>query len=196
MTSFSSIKFPIVPERIDNFQETIFTATDSEGVYIVSLRKMPGSANNLSKEELPEFYKGVSEGAINATNGKLINKKDININGCKGIEINYVSNSNPQLPSARFKQIIFVNEYLISCDFWAFDEQKEQTKETKEKFFNSLSIIIDNETEKEISNQKGSYDKEYNIGYQIGKIIGLLVFLGVAIGIIFLIRFLIKKNKK
>ena len=141
ITDFSSINFPVASELTETPRETVYTSDDEFAFYIVSIRKLTDQqSSRITKEEIPNLYQGFANGAIDAVNGKIISKNEITILGIPALELEYYAPDNPQLPSQRFKRLIYVNQNIISIDFWPLTKEKDVANEKKSKFFNSFLI--------------------------------------------------------
>src|SRR5690606_6861449 len=96
--------------------------------------------SQISKDDIPTIYQGVVNGTLEAANAELISINEINIQGFPAVELEYRAQSNPELPSQRFKKVIYLNKSIISIDFLPLNNQMDVSNEMKEKFFNSFSI--------------------------------------------------------
>lgn len=201
INEFITIEFPVESELVENNGETAFTAKDDYAFYMVSLKNLADKRNQqLKNEELSNFYQGVINGSLGASNGELIYKKEIEINGVSGIEIEYRTPPHAQIPSQRFKRLVYLNKHLVIIDFWPLASQQDLLNDKMNKFFGSLSVSLDinleNEIEDASNTDDSAYSKGYSIGYFIGQIVGVLFFIGILIGIILLIRYFIRRKKK
>jgi len=200
VTSFATIDFPAKSEVIENNGETIFNATDENAYYVVSIRKLTDQQHlQIGKDQISNLYEGMLRGVVNAANAELISKKNVDVQGILGVEIEYSAPPHPELPSQRFKRIVYINQHIFSIDFWPFAAQQELSNAYKTQFFESFSFRLDQniknevETTEKIDDSANSSAEDF--GYLIGQILFFLVFLGLLIGIILLIRFFIRKNK-
>lgn len=199
ITDFASIDFPVKSELIKTQTETVFNAKDDFAFYVVSIRRLTNQqSSQITKEDIPTIYQGVADGAIAAANGELVSIDEIYIQKIPAVALEYNAQSNPELPSKRFKRIIYIDQHIISIDFWPLANQTDITNEKKAKYFNSF-LINSSENEKTstaINEESDIYKKGYNIGLVIGQVFSYIVLIAFLIGIIFLIRYLIKKNRK
>lgn len=199
ITDFASINFPVKSELTETTKETVYTAEDEFAFYMVSIRKLTDQqSSQITKEDVPKLYQGVVKGAMDAANGKVVSMNEILIQKNLALELEYNAPANPELPSQRFKRIIYLNQSIVTLDFWPLTNQKDVVNEKKAKYFNSF-LINSVETEKTsiISIQKNDKSNSgFETGFFIGQIIFFVILLAFLIGIIFLIRYLIKKNRK
>lgn len=199
ITEFASIDFPVKSELIESQRETFFNAKDEFAFYIVSIRKLTDQqSSQITKENIPTIYQGVVDGAIAAANAELVSINDIYIQEIPAVELEYNAESNPALPIQRFKRIIYLNQNIISIDFWPLTNQENISNEKKAKYFNSF-LINSNEVAKTstLENQNNGIDnKVYETSFLIGQIVFDITLIAFLIGIVLLIRYLIKKNKK
>jgi len=199
ITDFTSIDFPVTSELTDTNRETVYTADDEFAFYMVSLRRLTDQqSSRITKEQIPDLYQGFANGAMEAVNGKIISKDEITILGIPALELEYYAPENPQLPSQRFKRIIYVNQNIISIDFWPLTKEKDVANEKKAKFFNSFKI----NSAKVVNNVQASKENNYSkkniaseTGFIVGQVIFYLILIAFFIGLFLLIRYLIKKNK-
>lgn len=192
LTDFAAIDFPVQPQKNIILEECYYTATDQIAKYVVNVKDL---RNNTKLVVTPENQSGIYQsfinGALAASNGHQISKKDFEVNGIKGVEINYSVDANSQLPGIRYKRVLYYNKFLFVYDIWTTAEKKDATKQLMDKFFNSFSLSVTSK-KRSATNEPNMYQK----GYLLGKIIGSLVLIGGLIGVIFLIRFIIKKLQK
>lgn len=205
LTDFASIEFPVESEVMETNGETFYAAQDELAYYIVSLRELTHQqSSQISPNDISELYNGVVQGALDATNGEVVSVDEITVQKMPALELEYTVQNNLDLPTQRFKRIIYVNQHIISIDFWPLTNQKDVMHEIKTKFFGSFSFQskdVDN-TSKDTTglNEVGNDDHAYKMGHQLGYIIGIITFLllllAVGVGLFFLIRYLVKKKKK
>lgn len=200
ITDFSSINFPVASELTETPRETVYTSDDEFAFYIVSIRKLTDQqSSRITKEEIPNLYQGFANGAIDAVNGKIISKNEITILGIPALELEYYAPDNPQLPSQRFKRLIYVNQNIISIDFWPLTKEKDVANEKKSKFFNSF-LINSNKAENSVKVTNENNSNKTNIASETGFIVGQAIFyiflFAILIGLFLLIRYLLKKTKR
>ena len=190
---FSSIEFPVAPEKTMQNGDIYYSTSDDYSVYLVMIRNMGNQ--KISESELPQFYEGFMDGTLKSVNGELIKQNQFNTNGIIGNEMVYFANSNPQLPNLRHKRVIVKNNNLISYEFWTFQESEQLASKNKEKFFNSIAVSNPKVTEPENPEDKET-DSAYESGFLIGKVLFFLFLIGLIIGGVVLIRKLTKKKNK
>lgn len=199
ITEFASIEFPVKCELIETQRETVFNAKDEFAFYIVSIRKLTDQqSSQITKEDIPTIYRGVVDGAIASANAELVSINEIYIQKIPAVELEYNAQSNPELPSQRFKRVIYLKQNIISIDFWPLTNQNDITNEKKAKYFNSFLINsngVDN-TSPIINQDIDESNTGYETGFVIGQIVFYIILIAFLIGIILLIRYLIKKNGK
>lgn len=199
ITNLTSIDFPVTSELTETNRETVYTADDEFAFYMVSLRRLSDQqSSQITKEQIPDLYQGFANGAIEAVNGQIISKDEITILGIPALELEYYAPENPQLPSQRFKRIIYVNQNIISIDFWPLTNEKDVVNTKKAQFFNSFKINSTKvENNEQVSSESNS--SKTNIasetGFIVGQVIFYLILIAFFIGLFLLIRYLIKKNK-
>ena len=190
LSDFATIDFPAKPDFHDTIHQKIFNYNGDSATYIVmvvdvsfdpTFKVKPGKVN--------EVYEGFIAGTLKATKGKLINKKGIKIDALDGVEIEYVSNANPNLLDRRFKRIVFFNGKIFNYDFWTLSSLKVQTYNSREKFFDSFKITADKKNLRQDTGTDAAYQMGYKIGYYI---IGPLFIIGV---IALIVYFFIRKSR-
>jgi len=199
LTEFASIDFPVKSELIETQRETVFNAKDEFAFYIVSIRKLTDQqSSQITNEDIPNIYRGVADGAIASANAELVSLNEIYIQKIPAIELEYNAQFNPDLPSQRFKRIIYLNQTIISIDFWPLTNQNDITNEKKAKYFNSFLINSNDvdKTSKIISQNIDKSNTDFETGFVIGQIIFYIILIAFLIGIVLLIRYLLKKNRK
>jgi hypothetical protein len=188
LSDLASIDFPEKPDFHDTLHQKIFNYNGDSATYMVivadisfdpTFKVKPGKVN--------EVYEGVIAGTLKATKGRLINKKRIKIDVLDGVEIEYISNTNPNLPDRRFKRLVFFNDKIFNYDFWTLSSLKIQTNNSREKFFDSFTITADK------TSLRQNTDTAYQTGYEIGYyIIGPLIIIGV---IALIVYFIVRKSR-
>lgn len=197
ITDFASIDFPVKSELIKTQTETVFNAKDDVAFYVVSIRRLTDQqSSQITEEDIPTIYQGVTDGAIAAANGELVSIEEIYIQKIPAVELEYNTQSNPELPNRRFKRIIYIDQHIINIDFWPLTNQTETTNEKKAKYFNSFLINSIENASIAVNEESDIYRESYNIGMVIGQIFFYIILIGFLIGLFFLIRNLIKKNGK
>ena len=116
------------------------------------------------------------------------------------MEFEYHTPPHAQIPSTRFKRIVYTNNNLITIDFWLLtDQQQDQIEANKDKFFGSLLLNtnINSSPEKESMElqENPAYNTGYAVGYFVGKFIFAIVLIGLAIVLFLLVRYLIRRSK-
>ena len=197
ITQFASINFPVKSKITETQRETVYTAEDKFGFYIASITKLTNQeSSQIKKEDIPSIYQGVAQGAIQAANAELVSMEEISIQNTPALELEYSTTANPNLPSQRFKRIIYSNQSLITMDFWPLTNQKNVSDKKKSKYFNSF-LINSIEVSKNpmiISQESDKSSRGYESGLFIGQIIFYVILIAFLIGIFLLIRYLIKKK--
>lgn len=145
----------------------------------------------IHSDKLSEFYDGNIQGFLDAAQGKLIIKKPFEMDGLKGMEIEFVTTANPNLPDLRFARFILVNNTLITVYFMTSSENRQATQTARTQFLNSLTITGD----KTSLTQGVDHPAAYAIGSIIGKLAAWAVILGVIAGVVLLIRRITTKKK-
>lgn len=205
ITDFASINFPVESELTETSREMVYTAEDEFAYYIVSVRKLnEQQSSRITQNDIPNLYQGVVQGTMDATNGEVVSMNDIRVQKLPVLELEYNVITNSNLPNQRFKRIFYINQFIISIDYWPLTNQKNITNEIKAKYFDSFkfnSNEIDNTSTTDaivLNDTNGdeiAYNNGYEIGYFIGKIIFYLLLIAIVIGLIVLIRRLVKKKK-
>jgi len=169
IASFATVQFPEKPTVLDTLGVRTFHYADSLADYIVTVKDMTEMKGfQLKFENLDEFYNGITKGTLEASKGTLTSQKPFTIAGLKGSELIYTT-PNPDLPNLGFKRMLFVEGLAISIDFITYSEDEQQTKASRETFFNSLSFTGDPKLLKQET--IASTDELANgFAYQLGKL--------------------------
>ena len=196
ISDFASIDFPVKSELTKTQNKTVFSANDGFAIYIVSLSKLTNSQSaQITKDQILNLYKGVANGAVSAAKAELISSNEITIDNNPALDLEYYTSANPNLPSKRFKRIIYINKTIISIDAWVLTDQKKIFQEKKSQFFNSFSIT-QNKIESDVitsDNKEVKPSTAYQTGFLLGKLIFYLIL---AIGLFFIVRKIFFKKKK
>ncbi|MGV6830523.1 MAG: hypothetical protein ACWA5P_03045 [bacterium] len=200
----ASVSFPAPSEITGTPNEIVYVSEDEDAYYLVVIQKLSAQESaGITKAEIPEFYNGIVQGAMDATNGTVISVNNIEIQNNPALEVAYEVPPNNNLPTQRFKRILYANQTIINIDFWPLKSLNPTINKKKARFFKSFKLSATNSTYiAEETNpvfdedQEESLRKSYNIGYRVGQIIFYLVLVLVIIGIILLIRRLVKGSSK
>lgn len=199
ITEFASIDFPVASELIETGQETVYNAKDEVALYLVSIRKLTDQqSSQITKDDLPTIYQGVVDGTLRSANAELVSINEISIQEIPAVEVEYNAQSNPELPTQRFKRIIYLNQYIINIDFWPLTNQTNIINEKKAQYFNSFSINSKEvaQTSTTVNQNSDIYNTGYKTGFLVGQIVFYVILIAFLIGIVLLTRYLIKKNRK
>lgn len=186
LTNFATINVPVNLKKTDTLGTTVYSAGDSSIVYFIQVTDMSKQKGFDSKNpEISKMYKGVVNGTIKSTQGTLVDKREVIIDSLNGIEMKYVSTSNPTLPKNRFKKIVYVGNFLFTYDLWVSQEMEASSKNLMEKYFSSFTInssLLPSYTDEDVDADENSP------WFKLGEIIGYLASFGILIGVIVIIR--------
>jgi len=204
ITDFASIEFPVNSDLIEAQGETVFTAEDEFAYYIVSIRELnTQQSSQITQKDIPNLYQGVAQGTVDAANGEVVSMDEIIVQNIPALELVYNVEATSDLPSKRFKRIIYFNQNIISIDYWPKTNQNNISIEKKKTFFNSFTLNSSNIKKTSIginAHTQNNDDRDANntadeTGFFVGKIFFYFLLFAVLFGIILLIWLLGKKNK-
>ncbi|WP_316791736.1 hypothetical protein [Pedobacter frigoris] len=190
LSDIFSVVFPSKPIQTDTMDCKTYVCRDSNAVYLAIIKNPITFLQPLLGLNLNNKYDGCVNGVLSATKGKLISRNAFEINGVKGVDIEYTTTINPNLPSLRFERFIFTNQFTFSFHFWTSPEHKLATKKERDRFFNSLLLIADKKT---IQGNKNS--AALMIGAVVGYLTAILMVLAFIGGGAFLVYKLSKKKR-
>lgn len=192
LVDLATINFPQKPEKFDTLGNNLAQVIDSIAIYSASTRELDSDQLlQIHSDKLSEFYDGNIQGFLDAAQGKIISKKPFELDGLRGVEIEFITTANPNLPDLRFARFILVNNTLITVYFMTWSENKQATQTARTQFLNSLTITAD----KTSITQGVDHPVAYAIGSIIGKLVAWVVMLGVIAGVVLLIRRITTKKK-
>jgi ABC-type glycerol-3-phosphate transport system permease component len=192
LVDLATITFPQKPETLDTLGHNTAQFIDSTAIYSAVTRELDSDRLlQIHSDKLSEFYDGNIQGFLDAAQGKLIIKKTFEMDGLKGVEIEFITTANPNLPDLRFARFILVNNTLITVYFMTSSENRQATQTARTQFLNSLTITAD----KTSLTQGVDHPAAYAIGSVIGKLVAWAVILGVIAGVVLLIRRITTKKK-
>ncbi|MEO6818641.1 MAG: hypothetical protein ABI266_08135 [Ginsengibacter sp.] len=201
LENLAVIHFPAQPLTRDTLGQKVYSlATDKANYIVLIMNDKSDTKIELKKNELDEFYTGTINGTLQASEGKLISKKDFTVDGLKGVEFEFTSDKNPNIPKLRFQRMIYTDKGVLAVNFWTNDDNKN-ILQRKDDFFNSLKFNTKDQELKQytstaISSDRRENSSAYNLGFSIGKILGFLLIPGIIILIIVLVRNKNKRNEK
>ncbi|MGC4034777.1 MAG: hypothetical protein QM764_02375 [Chitinophagaceae bacterium] len=193
LSDIASIEFPGKPSYVDTLGQQVLNYTNDSGVYTVIVSDYSfGRSIKIRPGKLNIVYSGFLDGMMKTSGDSLIFKKKININSLEGIEVEFITSSNPDYQYKRFMRMLFVNNKIYNYSFWVSSSLAEQTAMDREKFFNSFKLSAGKEELKQY-NTLSDYDKAYRKGQSFGRYIRLpLIAIGIAVLIIY---FIVKKRR-
>lgn len=192
LVDLATINFPQKPEKFDTLGNNLAQVIDSIAIYSASTRELDSDQLlQIHSDKLSEFYDGNIQGFLDAAQGKIISKKPFELDGLRGVEIEFITTANPNLPDLRFARFILVNNTLITVYFMTWSENKQATQTARTQFLNSLTITAD----KTSITQGVDHPVAYAIGSIVGKFAAWIVMLGVIAGVVLLIRRITTKKK-
>lgn len=135
-----SIEFPSTPDIQEIGNKSFFQIENTD--YIVNVLTADMSLNpnfDVGHEKLNDFYKGVIKGKLDAaTNSKLLDEKQINLNNHDGRQIEYTKDFNGVSNILVTARIILVDKVFYTFEVWDLSG-KGQNKLIK-KFFKSIRL--------------------------------------------------------
>jgi len=194
LDSIATIIFPDTPKtKVADINSGFFYSTPNVR-YIALVQDFRAQKFSLTADSLDSFYSGVTDGVSEASNtkGKLISKKNIVIDGFKGMEFEYESNLNPNVPNYRFQRMVLLNGKLYNYSFWTFKDSVKNNTVKKDIFFRSFHIIGNKENIKQYNNEGVAY----NLAYLFGKLVGYCIMLTLAFLLIRWIIRLFRRNRQ
>ncbi len=195
LDDFATIDFPTQPDAKTIMGQETFVHIDSSAYYIVIIGDYANKNDFQVKEGgLDKFYDGVVTGALKESGGRLVHQEQFEVNGQKGMEIEYTLDPDPDIPDVRFMRFFFVNDKLVALNFFVNSENRAEMLSKKDHFFNSFGFTVDESDLRQFTNSKK--DRSYDIGYAFGRLIGKLLIVGVIVGIVLAVILGIKKIGK
>ena len=192
LVDLATITFPQKPAILDTLGHNSAQVIDSTAIFSTLTRELDSDQlMQIHSDKLSEFYDANIEGFLDAAQGKLISKKPFEMDGLRGVEIEFITTANPNLPDLRFARIILVNNTLITVYFMTWSENKQATQTARTQFLNSLTLTAD----KTSLTQGVDHPMAYAIGSITGKLMAWAVILGVIAGAVLLIIRITTKKK-
>lgn len=190
LESFATINFPSKPDFVDTLGQKAYKYSDEDAIYYILIFDSSMQKDfQLNEGRLDEFYNGYVNGVIKASNGKLVSKNMFDINGVRGVEIEYNSISNPNLPDLGFQKVLFFNRTIITVNFLTLSKNKLSTQNKRNKYFDSFVVTIDKEKIKQFTVSIDQIDKS-------GYIMGTIIFYFILIWLIIRMFQIVKNGKK
>ena len=180
-----TVEFPGVPEQKETETKLgkaqAYTLTDGRALYmaIVQSHALEEESND---SEIAEFYSGVLKGS----GGQVLKKTSFSTNGFSGVEAQFITPENPQLPAVKFLRVVAVNGTAYIQQVWTSDEQNEAVAPERQRFFASFQPKVAK------VDQAGEGVQTNTSAYRLGKLLGRLAFYAVVafVGFVLLRRFL------
>jgi hypothetical protein len=135
-----SIDFPSPAEIKILGERTFYTVSDSNFVINVVVSDMSAAPGfNIQPNEFNGFYKSVIMGRLGGVSDpRVLDEKDIEIYGHKGIEIKYTKDFNGLNDVPVVSQIVLIEKAFFIFDFCELS--KNTQGKTLDKFFKSIQI--------------------------------------------------------
>ena len=192
LVEIAVIGFPGQPEISDTLGKRIYTfSNENARLAVVVTNYTPKNEFQLKEGELNQFYDGTIQGVIKSIQGKLINKKEVNIDGLVGTEIEFTIPSRPNYPNLGFQRILYTNKGVFAISYLTTSEKRSFIEKEKQQYFNSFQFTIAKEKIVQFTTAKG--DPAYDISFVFGQILGYLFIAGL---FFILIRYFIRRTKR
>jgi hypothetical protein len=180
----ATITFPDTPKVQHDTDRTFYSVAIHRRLYIAQVGKAGKSLKELFTSQSDDtVYAQVIKGSLSGTNGKLMYKKKIEVNGLQGVEFAYTAIINSQ-NYYRYHQLFFFNSTLISYGYWTPDSLQRDNKDLRA-FFGTFKLAIDDDDVRQ--------DNVSEIAYRFGYLIGALAIVGVLVAIGFGVVYIIKR---
>jgi hypothetical protein len=184
-----SVSFPLKPFPSETLGNSVIQAIDSSAMYSVINISVDPKQLLFYADKLPEFYDGVINGYAESYNARVIEKKEFEVSGFRGIEVELLTSPDPKLPDLRYVRVLLLNNSLIAVNFWTLSENKQATETARKRFFNSIVVTADQKTA-----TQGTSPAGHQIGYLLGKLVFWTLLAGIVAAVILLIRRLRRKK--
>lgn len=200
ITEGISIQLPGESRLTNTPEEQITSAQDEHAIYIVSVRPLkPEQASRINESDLPSLFKGVAQGTIDASKGTVVSLNDIVVQNIRALEMEYNVPANNNLPTHRFKRILYIKGSIINIDFWPLTDQLNVITEKKDIYFNSITLNNIESNEDQISLNESEEDNEATTSTKSGSLLGkvnfMLLLIAAIISVILLIKRITSKKK-
>ena len=167
------ITFPDTAEVNENASGKTFSCTYDGVLYQAQASKLGSSIKDLITDgKLSDVYAGFLSGLLKSTNGKLIYKKNIDINDLKGWEVEIIA---PKFDDSVycFARVFVLNDILVEYTVWSDNSTALQDKKPLE-FLQSLYIT----TSKKNRRQSGGEELAAKLGHTTAYLLiaGLVIF--------------------
>ena len=181
LNHIASITFPDMPKTTVEKNETVFALNDSGIVYLaIAAPVQKGIKDYFTKNSNDSLFQGVIKGSLQSSKGILFYRKNVVMNGLKGLEFGYKAVLD-SVKSYRYHQAFYVNNTLIFYGYWSKDSLQADDKGMRS-FFNSFKLKVKpvDITQSDVS----------DLSFKAGEVIGYLICIG---AVVLLVIFLVKK---
>lgn len=150
----------------------VYSKTIKSAFYLALVKS---SGEEFLKDSIDVFYKGVVDGNLKTPKGELVYKKDILIDGLKGLEFEFIAQRSSGLPNVRFQQILYVDKQFFTFSFWTYQDSLKINEPKKSLFFNSIHVIADKNHLTQGKDGGFGYVIGNYLNYPVGKITALVL---------------------
>jgi hypothetical protein len=137
-----SVSFPKKPERDRSTGQIVI---DSEnGIFIVQPMKLPEKitvpADSVGSSK---FLSGVVNGSLKSIKGKTLSETDLTVGNIFAKEAKFEGVfPGGDVNGIGYKEVFIVNHVLYNFDYWVLGEETEESIAEKNRFFNSIDILV------------------------------------------------------
>lgn len=136
--SFSTIRFPLIPEVLGTNDDRMLACADSTGYFAAVVSVLPDKfIADTSQGAITEMYKGLVIRATQLNDGVLMNERAINFHGKPAYEFAY-SVTSDSVSQGRLRRFILLGNRLYSMEIWYSPSQAPNLQELRSKFFDSF----------------------------------------------------------
>ena len=184
LNHIATITFPDTPKMQRDSEDTFYSVAANGRVYVAQVGEAKKSLKELFTSHINDtIYAQIIEGSLTGTKGKLLYKKNIEVNGLDGVEFCYTAKVDSQ-KYYRYHQVFYFNNTLISYGYWTPDSSRSDNKALRA-FFGTFKLTINDDDVRQ--------DNVSDLAFRFGYVIGGLAFIGVIAGIGFGIVFIARK---
>lgn len=143
ITSVLSVTFPAEPRATHVDDQLNYLYQTDTCAWLAQAKQYEENGQVHDSATLASFYEGMAKGILRAAKGTETRRSNININGLRAMEIEYVKGDQRSLPATVCSRALKVNGEIVILSFTAPTERYDRLAGERNKFFNSMVLDKD-----------------------------------------------------
>jgi len=139
--SFATIQLPVKPRETAIKNGSIYSEFVPPYLYYVQVNDLSKVMHfNISSTDDPsEFYNGIVKGTLQSTSGRLLNQRNLTIDGLQGFEFEYEARDKAGL-IYHFQRALLIDKKAVVYSIWMKNDLDSSAIQEKQRFFSTFKL--------------------------------------------------------